>query len=346
MSIVSFASDYMDGCHPAVTERLLEVCAHQHAGYGTDDVCERARQKIRKACNAPDAAVHFLVGGTQANMVTLDALVRPWEGIVAAKTAHIACHEAGAVERSGHKVIELPSSEGKISASQVRALAEAWEADESREHVVQPGFVYLSQPTEVGTLYSRRELIEMREACDAHDMRLYVDGARLAYALACRDNDVSLKDLARLCDAFYIGGTKCGTLLGEAVVLPDPSIAPRFFTMTKQHGAMPAKGFVLGAQFDALFSNDLYLFVGKPAIDIAADIRDIMEEFGIPVAYKSPTNQLFYELPNEQADALAAKVGYTTWERGTDTTVIRLVTCWASTPMDASRLARALKEIM
>ena len=343
---VSFASDYMDGCHPAVAEQLLEACAHSHRGYGTDSVCERARGKIRTACAAPDAGVHFLVGGTQANMVTLDALVRPWEGIVAATTGHIACHEAGAVERSGHKVIELPPSEGKISAAQVRALAEAWEADESREHVVQPGVVYLSQPTEVGTLYTRRELTEMREACDDHGMRLYVDGARLAYALACPENDVSLADLARLTDAFYIGGTKCGTLLGEAVVLPDPSIAPRFFTMTKQHGAMPAKGFVLGAQFDALFSDNAYLKIGKPAMDAAVKIRKLMESHGVTEAYRSPTNQLFYELPTDKAKALAERVGYTTWEQRESTTVIRLVTCWASTDNDVKRLAEALDEVL
>ena len=243
-----FASDYQQGAHPRILERLAAANMEANAGYGMDVHSEDARKLIRAACNAPQAEVHFLVGGTQANAVTIDALLAQWQGVVAASSGHVSVHEAGAIEACGHKVIQLPQRDGKLEAADVDALATSWEQDENREHMVMPGLAYISQPTEYGTLYSLRELTALRAACDKHDMRLYVDGARLAYALAAPSNDVTLADLARLADAFYIGGTKCGALLGEAVVFPKPGTCPHFFTLVKRRGALLAKGMVAGIQ--------------------------------------------------------------------------------------------------
>lgn len=343
MAYVSLASDYQEGCHPAVMAKLAERTTGQNAGYGADDACTRARELIREACARPEADVHFLVGGTQANMVVIDALLAPWEGVVAAKSGHVSVHEAGAIERGGHKVIELDGELGKLSAAQVRETAASWANDGNRDHMVQPGMVYLSQPTEYGTLYSRSELEEIRGACDEFGMRLYVDGARLAYALACDANDVGLSDLARLCDAFYIGGTKCGALLGEAVVFPDPATCPRFFTVMKQHGALLAKGVVLGAQFEALFEDGLYSRIGRPAVEAADRMRELFAQAGLRLAFESPTNQVLVELSDEEAERLAEHVGYSFWERPREGRVlVRLAASWATTGEQVDMLAEAL----
>lgn len=346
MAYVSLASDYQEGCHPAVMAKLAERAASQNAGYGADDACTRARELIREACTCPEADVHFLVGGTQANMVVIDALLAPWEGVVAAKSGHVSVHEAGAIERGGHKVIELDGELGKLSAAQVRGAAASWANDGNRDHMVQPGMVYLSQPTEYGTLYSRSELEEMRRACDEFGMRLYVDGARLAYALACDANDVGLSDLARLCDAFYIGGTKCGALLGEAVVFPDPATCPRFFTVMKQHGALLAKGVVLGAQFEAFFEDGLYSRIGRPAVEAADRMRELFAQAGLRLAFESPTNQVLVELSDEEAERLAEHVGYSFWERPREGRVlVRLAASWATTGEQVDMLADAIADV-
>lgn len=346
MAYVSLASDYQEGCHPAVMAKVAERAASQNAGYGADDACMRARELIRETCACPEADVHFLVGGTQANMVVIDALLAPWEGVVAAKSGHVSVHEAGAIERGGHKVIELDGELGKLSAAQVRGTAASWANDGNRDHMVQPGMVYLSQPTEYGTLYSRSELEEMRRACDEFGMRLYVDGARLAYALACDANDVSLSDLARLCDAFYIGGTKCGALLGEAVVFPDPATCPRFFTVMKQQGALLAKGVVLGAQFEALFEDGLYSRIGRPAVEAADRMRELFAQAGLRLAFESPTNQVLVELSDEEAERLAEHVGYSFWERPREGRVlVRLAASWATTGEQVDMLADAIADV-
>ena len=343
MTLASFASDYQTLCHPAILERLAATSKEPHAGYGTDEICASARKRIQAACGCPDAAVHFLVGGTQTNAVVLDALLRPWECVVAATTGHIATHEAGAIERGGHKVATLEGHLGKISAAQVAACASAWQADENHDHVVEPGVVYLSQPTEYGTLYTLSELEEMRRVTNENGMRLYVDGARLAYALASPANDVGLRDLARLTDAFYIGGTKCGALLGEAVVFSDPACCPRFFTLTKQHGALLAKGWVLGIQFDTLFEDDLYLEIGRPAIEAADRVRSLVTEAGLDLAFDTPTNQVFVTIADDALARLAERVSYSFWEKpDEDHTLIRLATSWATTPDDLATLAEAL----
>ncbi|MCR5825217.1 MAG: low specificity L-threonine aldolase [Oscillospiraceae bacterium] len=343
MDRLYFGSDYQEGAHGDVLARLCETNLLHTVGYGTDEFCAAARDKIRAACACPGAAVHFLVGGTQTNVTVIDALLRPWEGVVAAQSGHISTHEAGAVEFHGHKVLALPPTDGKLDAAAVRACCENYWADESREHIVMPGMVYVSQPSESGTLYSLAELRALRAVCDAYDMRLYVDGARLAYALACPENDVTLPDLAQLCDAFYIGGTKCGLLFGEAVVFPDGALLPHFFTTVKQHGALLAKGRLLGVQFDALFTNDLYFRLGASAIAAADRLRDAFVRAGCPLASSSPTNQVFVVLDDATIARLAASVVFEVWSRCDDThAVVRFVTGWATTPADVDALIALL----
>ena len=334
-----FASDYMEGAHPAIMKRLAETNMEHTAGYGLDEYSERAREKIRAACNAPEAAVYFLVGGTQTNATVIDALLRPWQGVVAAETGHIAVHEAGAIEFGGHKVLTLPQRDGKLCAETIARCVETYQKDDNRAHTVMPGMVYLSQPTEYGTLYSLKELEAISTVCRDADMRLYVDGARLAYALATPVNDVTLPDLARLCDAFYIGGTKCGALLGEAVVFPKRGTAPHFFTIVKQHGALLAKGRIAGIQFDALFTDGLYDAIGKTAIAAADRIRAALVEKGYDQAFVAPTNQIFVTLDPEKAKALSEKVEMGFWENLPDGRVVmRLATSWATSDGDVDAL--------
>ncbi|MBR2799057.1 MAG: low specificity L-threonine aldolase [Clostridia bacterium] len=338
-----FASDYMEGAHPAILKRMLETNLEHTAGYGMDPYSESAREKIRAACRAPEADVFFLVGGTQTNATVIDALLRPWQGVVAAETGHIATHEAGAIEFGGHKVLTLPQREGKLSAADVAGCVDAWRRDDNREHTVMPGMVYISQPTEYGTLYSLSELEALSAVCREAGIPLYLDGARLAYALATPSNDAALPDIARLCDAFYIGGTKCGALLGEAVVFPRRGTAPHFFTLVKQHGALLAKGRVAGIQFDTLFTDGLYDAIGKSAIAAADRIRRALDEKGYAQAIPSPTNQIFVVLSPEKAKALSRRVEMGFWENlGDGRVVMRLATSWATTDGDVDGLIQAL----
>lgn len=340
---LSFSCDYLEGAHPAILQRLCETNFAQTAGYGTDEYCESAREKIRAACGAPNAEIHFLVGGTQTNATVIDALLRSYEGVIAADTGHISVHEAGAIEFGGHKVLTLPQENGKITASQIRALLDQYEDDANRDHTVMPGMVYLSQPTEYGTLYSKKELAAISALCREKRLPLYIDGARLAYALACPENDVTLRDLAALCDIFYIGGTKCGALLGEAVVIPQPGLIPHFFTIIKQHGALLAKGRLLGIQFDTLFTDGLYLRLSRHAIAMAARLKEVFARHAIPMACLSPTNQQFVILSPSQYDALIAQVAFEIWERHADGTLTcRFVTSWATTDADIDHLDRCL----
>jgi len=343
MGKLFFASDYQEGCHPAILDRLVSTNLEHAVGYGLDPHSERARDLIRQACACPEAEIQFLVGGTQANEVVIACALRPWQAVVAATSGHVSVHEAGAIEAGGHKVIELPEREGKISADQVEACARAWETDGNRDHMIQPGMVYVSQPTECGTLYSRSELQALSVVCHDHGMLLYVDGARLAYALAAPENDVTLADLARLCDAFYVGGTKCGALFGEAVVVPDPTTIPHFFTQIKQHGALVAKGFVTGKQFEALFEEGpegrLYERIGKPAIEAAQRIKSSLAQRGVPLAMENPTNQTFLVADANLLARLDGRVEYGFWERlDEDHTVIRFATSWATTKEDVEAL--------
>ncbi len=340
---LSFSSDYMEGAHPEVLQRLVDTNMEQTPGYGTDAYCESARNKIRAACNCPDAEIHFLVGGTQANAVAIDTMIAPYAGVIAAETGHIATHEAGAIEAGGHKVLELPHEQGKIDAQTIDGFVQGYWDDANHEHMVMPGMVYLSQPTEYGTLYSLAELEAIRAACDRHGMALYVDGARLAYALAAPGNDVTLPDLARLCNAFYIGGTKCAALFGEAMVFPRPGTVPHFFTLVKQHGALLAKGRVLGVMFDTLFSNDLYARVGAHAIEAAERIRATLAERGYEQFIATPTNQIFVAFDREQLAQLSEKVEMGFWENLPDGRIVmRIATSWATRTQDVDALIELL----
>ena len=340
---LSFASDYMEGAHPEILRRLAETNLVKSAGYGLDGYSEAAREKIRAACRAPEADVFFLAGGTQTNAVMIGAFLRPYQGVIAAETGHISVHEAGAIECGGHKVLTLPQHDGKLRAADIVRCLDAWREDENRDHVVMPGMVYLSHPTELGTLYSLEELTEISRACRENRIPLYLDGARLAYALACPENDLSLPDLAALCDAFYIGGTKCGALFGEAVVVPRHDEIPHLFTIIKQRGALLAKGFIAGIQFGTLFSDDLYFTVGKTAIDAADRIRAALHERGYRLAWNSPTNQIFVVLEKEQAAALSEKIEMSFWENIDEThTIMRIATSWATRPEEVDRLIACL----
>ncbi len=340
---LSFACDYARGAYPDILRRMTETNGIKTAGYGFDEISESARSRIRKACGCENAAVEFLVGGTQTNAVMIDALLRSYQGVIAAETGHISVHEAGAVEAGGHKVLVLPHQYGKLSAGDVEKYLEDYYQDANHEHMVMPGMVYLSQPTEYGTLYSKAELRAFRKVCDTYQIPLYVDGARLAYALSCPENDVTLRDLAALCDAFYIGGTKCGALFGEALVIPEPEKVPHLFTMIKQHGALLAKGRMLGIQFDELFREDLYMKIGEPAIRAAAAIRTALQEKGYRLCFESPTNQVFVVIENEALKILGEKVEYGFWEKYDDNhTVIRLATDWGTTESETAALIGVL----
>lgn len=338
-----FASDYMEGAHPAILQRLQETNLVKTPGYGADAYTASARDRIRSACGAPEAEVFLLAGGTQTNAVVISSLLKSWQGVVAAETGHISAHEAGAIEHGGHKVLPLPQRDGKISAASLRALLRTWREDGNRDHLVAPGMVYLSQPTEYGTLYSLRELEEIRGICLENDLLLYVDGARLAYALASGENDVSLADLARLCDAFYIGGTKCGALFGEAVVVRDPKRVPHMFMIAKQHGAVLAKGRLLGIQYDELFKDDLYLKIGQHAINMAMKIKNACKEKGYVFYNDSPTNQQFVIISNEKEKEMSEWLEIEmddTYDE--DHIVMRLCTSWATKEEDVDALIERL----
>lgn len=340
--MLHFDSDYMEGMHPAILEALVRTNMQKTTGYGLDEYCVAAREAIRKACAAPDAEVHFLVGGTQTNATVIRALLRPHEGVVAAATGHIAVHESGAIEAGGHKVLTLPHKEGKISAAQVDEYLEWFYADESFEHMVFPAMVYLSLPTEYGTLYSLAELEAMAEVCRKWNLRLFVDGARLGYGLAAAECDVTLADLARLCDVFYIGGTKCGAMFGEAVVMRK-GLVPHFFTIVKQQGALLAKGRMLGIQFLTLFTDNLYLDIARHAVEQAARLKRAFIERGYELYFDSPTNQVFVTLNDEQEKRLRSATTFTEWERlADDRLVVRLATSWGTRPEDITALIEQL----
>jgi len=340
--MLSFACDYTQGAHPAILERLVSTNFQQEPGYGEDVFTASAREKIRTACACPEADVYLLVGGTQTNSTIIASLLHDVEGAVAVETGHIAVHEAGAVEYTGHKVLTLPAHEGKMDASELKAYLERFYADGSFDHMVFPGLVYLSFPTEYGTLYSKAELKAIREVCKAYDLPLFVDGARLGYGLMSPACDITLEELASLCDVFTIGGTKVGALCGEAVVFPGG--APKhFFTTVKQHGALLAKGRLLGIQFETLFTDGLYFSIARNAIDRAMELKQLFLSKGYELFLDSPTNQQFILLPKEAAAALEGKVAYEVWEYLPDgRAVTRFATSWATTREQLSALAALL----
>lgn len=340
--MVSFENDYVEGAHPAVLQRLIDTNRERLPGYGADAYCARAAEKIREACACDKADVSFLTGGTQANAVVLSALLHSYEGVVAAETGHINGHEAGAIEYTGHKILALPQQAGKFSPEALERFVAGFYADENHAHMVHPGAVYLSYPTEYGTLYTKRELEAIAATCRRYDMRLFLDGARLGYGLASVEADVTLPDLARLADAFTIGGTKMGTLCGEAVVFPSGAPS-HFLTTVKQHGALLAKGRLLGVQFDALFTDGLYLEIGRHALEMAARMKAIFTQKGYPLHLASPTNQQFVVLTDAQAERLREHVAFSFWERlDGGRMVARFATSWSTTPEDLRLLEAAL----
>ena len=341
--MISFASDYIAGAHPAVLQKLVETNLESLSGYGTDSYCSSAIQKIKAACQCPDAEVYFLVGGTQTNQLIISTMLQPYEGVLSAKTGHVNVHEAGAIEYTGHKVLELPCSDGKITAADVEAYLSVFYADENHEHMVFPGMVYISFPTEYGTLYSKAELHALYTVCRKYNMPLFLDGARLGYALASPENDITLPELCRLCDVFYIGGTKVGALCGEAVVFPQHNAPKHFVTQIKQHGALLAKGRLLGIQFDALFTDDLYARISEHAIHMAEKLKALFHEKGYPFYLESPTNQQFLIFENEKLQELGKHVTYSFWEPYDEThTVVRFATSWSTTDEDLEELAKYL----
>ena len=344
--MVSFESDYIAGAHPEVLRKLAETNLEVLPGYGTDLYCESAKQKIRDLIGIPDADIFFLAGGTQANAVVISTVLADCEGVVAAKTGHISTHEAGAVEYTGHEVLELPQTDGKIDPDTLDGYLSAFFADENHEHMTFPGMVYLSHPTEYGTLYSKAELTAISEICRKYRLSLFLDGARLGYALMSRETDLTIADIAALCDVFYIGGTKVGALCGEAVVFTKGNMPKHFLTSVKKRGALLAKGRLLGVQFDALFTDDLYFRIGRHAVDMADRMKEIFRSHGVPFYIQSPTNQQFVVLENEQMNSLAEKIVFSFWEKKDEAhTVVRFATGWSTTENDLLALDKALNEI-
>jgi threonine aldolase len=341
--MLSFESDYIQGAHEQILKRLLETNMEPLSGYGTDHYCESAKEKIRAACNCPDADIYFLTGGTQTNATVIDALLAPYEGVVAATTGHVSTHEAGAIEYTGHKVLELPQQNGKIRAADLEHLLTVFWADDNHDHMVFPGMVYISHPTEYGTLYTKAELEDISAICRAYQIPLYMDGARLGYGLMSHDTDVTLPMIAEYCDAFYIGGTKVGALCGEAVVFTHHSTPKHFLTTVKQHGALLAKGRLLGIQFDTLFTDDLYFQISRHAIEMAELLKEGLHKKGYTFYLESPTNQQFILLRNERMEQLKNHVAFGFWERpDADHTVVRFATSWATTEADIQALMELL----
>lgn len=343
--MLSFENDYIQGAHEKVLQRLIETNMEPLSGYGTDKYCESAKEKIRQACDCEEAEIFFLTGGTQTNEIVISTMLAPYEGVVAAKTGHVSAHEAGAVEHTGHKVLELPQHDGRLDAEEVRQYLETYWADGNHEHMVFPGMVYISHPTEYGTLYTKAELEALAGVCRSYRIPLFLDGARLGYGLMSKETDVTLPMIAKYCDVFYIGGTKVGALCGEAVVFLKHNMPKHFFTMVKQNGALLAKGRLLGVQFDALFTDDLYYKISKHAIDMAEDLKRLFRQKGYRFYLDSPTNQQFIILEDRQVEQLQKEVTFSFWEKYDENhTVVRFATSWATTKEDIKQLEKLLSK--
>ena len=341
--MLSFESDYVAGAHPKVLQRLIETNMEALSGYGSDCYTASACEKIKAVCECEDAKVFLMTGGTQTNAVVIASMLQSYEGVMAADTGHVGCHEAGAIEYTGHKVLTLPNHQGKVDGTELKAYLQAFYADENHEHMVFPGMLYISHPTEYGTLYTKKELAELANICREYEIPLYMDGARLGYGLMSRETDVTLPDIAMFCDVFYIGGTKVGALCGEAVVFTKNNVPKHFMTRVKQHGALVVKGRLLGVQFDTLFTDDLYFEIGARAIQLAEKLKEILREKGYDFYIDSPTNQQFVVVENSKLKKLGEKVNYSFWETYDENhTVIRLATSWSTTEEDME----ALREIL
>ena len=337
--MISFESDYIEGAHPLILEALAKSNMESLSGYGSDKYTERAKEKITAACGLPEAQVFFLTGGTQTNQIVIDTMLAQYEGVLSAQTGHVSVHEAGAIEYTGRKVLTIPAHNGKMDASELDSFIKDFYGDGNHEHMVFPGLCYISHPTEYGTLYSKEELSQISEVCHKHKIPLFMDGARLGYGLASRHTDVTLQDVARLCDVFYIGGTKVGALCGEAVVFTKKNMPAHFDHLVKKHGALLAKGRLLGVQFDTLFTDDLYFKISKNAIDRAEELKSAFSEKGYKFFIDSPTNQQFVILENSKMQELQKSVKFSFWEKYDEShTVVRFATSWATTSEKISEL--------
>ena len=329
--MVAFECDYIAGAHPEIIKRLAETNLESLPGYGMDHYTASAQEKIRKVCGCPDAQVELFVGGTQTNAVVISTMLRDWEGVIAADSGHVSVHESGAIEYSGHKVLELPGKDGKIEAPALKSFLERFYSDVTHDHMVFPGMVYISYPTEPGTLYSRSEMEAISEVCREYSLPLYLDGARLGYGLMSRSSDLTIRDIARLTDVFYIGGTKVGALCGEAVVFTKGNRPEHFMTSVKKRGALLAKGRLLGIQFDTLFTDDLYFRISRHAIDMAEKLKEVIREKGWESYMDSPTNQQLILMTEEEMEALGKKVVFDRWGINDDgRTIVRLATSWST----------------
>ena len=344
--MILFHNDYNEACHSAVWNKINGAMAEQVPGYGMDVHCTNAARLIRQKCAKDDVAVHFLVGGTQTNLTVIAASLRPHQAVISADSGHINVHETGSIEATGHKIIQVPAHEGKLTAEQVASVYLAQSLSDDAEHIAQPKMVYISNPTEIGTTYSLAELTALHDVCQQYGLVLFVDGARLGYALASAEYDVTLADLARLTDVFYIGGTKVGAMFGEAVVISNPSIADDFRYLIKQRGGMLAKGWLLGLQFEALFENDLYYNISKHADELADQLRDTLRSLSYPLVGLNRTNQVFAVLPNQLLAELGKEFTFANWERFDDTrTVVRFCTSWATTHDNVDKLCERLRQL-
>ena len=341
--MISFESDYTTGAHPEILRKLTETNMEMMSGYGSDRYCISAREKIRAACGSQEADVQFLTGGTQTNALVISMMLKDYEGVIAAQTGHINVHEAGAIENTGHKVMTLPQHNGRIDPEELETYVRDYYQDETYEHMVFPGMVYISHPTEYGTLYRRAELEKLSEICSRYNMKLYMDGARLGYGLASLQTDVTLQDITRLCDVFFIGGTKVGALCGEAVVFTRNNTPDHFLNLIKRRGALLAKGRLLGVQFDTLFTDDLYFKISRHAVDKAEELKQIFRDKGYEFFLESPTNQQFVIIGNNKMEKLKEKVAFGFWEKYDDEhTVVRFATSWSTTDQDMEYLRSVL----
>lgn len=337
--MLSFENDYLEGAHEKVLNRLVETNRVQAAGYGFDHFTEQAIQQIKNRINCPEATVRFLVGGTQTNQVVINSVLESYEGVISADTGHVAVHEGGAIEYSGHKVLAIPSSEGKITAKGVEDYLDTFNSDFKRDNMVFPGMVYISHPTEYGTLYTKPELESLSKVCQKHNLPLFMDGARLGYGLMSDQSDLTIEDVAKYCDIFYIGGTKIGALCGEAIVFTKQNEPKQFTTRIKHHGALLAKGRLTGIQFLELFNDDLYFKISRHAIEMANKMKAGFLEKGYQLYFDSPTNQQFFILSNEKISELEQKVKFAIWEKYDDQhRVVRFATSWATTEENVDQL--------
>lgn len=340
--MVSFECDYIAGAHPEILKRLAETNMESLPGYGMDHYTASAKEKIKSACGCPEAEVEFLVGGTQTNSVIISTMLRDWEGVIAAESGHVSVHESGAVEFTGHKVLQLPAKDGKLEADTVRKYLENFYNDATHDHMVFPGMVYVSHPTEPGTLYTKAELEALSDLCHEYNIPLYLDGARLGYGLMSNASDMTLEDIARLTDVFYIGGTKVGALCGEAVVFTKNNRPHNFMTSVKKRGALLAKGRLLGIQFDTLFTDGLYFKISRQAIDMAERVKEIIRKKGWQVYMDSPTNQQLILMTDEEMAELGKTIIFDRWGIYDDThTIVRIATSWSTTEEDMAVLAEA-----